>query len=58
MEATYKAADADEIGMRLSTGCALDFEGVVEGVLSRVIGAELCYAEKDVSKRSGNRISY
>lgn len=44
----YKAAHAHPVGVRLAAGSALDFEGVVEGVVGRVVGAEVCHAAGDV----------
>ena len=45
----YTATDADPVGMDLSTGCALDSEGVVEWIFRRVIGAEVCHSVSLVS---------
>lgn len=41
---TYESAHGDPIRVDFATGRALHFEGVVEGVLFRVIGLEVCYA--------------
>jgi len=38
---TYKTTDGHPVRMRLATGCALHFEGVVEGFFGVVFGTEV-----------------
>lgn len=37
----HKAVDTDGLVMNFATGCALDFEGVPEGITLAIIGAEI-----------------
>jgi hypothetical protein len=39
-----EAADGHEVGVCFAAGCALHFEGVVEGRVFGVEGAEVCYS--------------